>query len=328
MCGYELENLNKKNKDNLKKIMCLLEEQLFLYQIYTRRIDNSLFCEFEYTNNDISDSGYINIFYIKNFENGSKFLYGHNGRLAFTNNPINALQNIDNIEDHHKQFNFLNNTLRGDITIVYDLNNGYDVRYDYFGHMDKHITLCEIIDNLRICNKKNKIIYEFSEDFMRYHKEAMYTIDRSFIEEIIDFNEKSILKDDEEYHNAGINQLKKKEINIINKIKKLLIDHKNKNEKTPQDLMCNHLKQKKPADYYRAFSRWENQKLAIKCYESLEVNWISEKMFYNVTDDLSKIISIGMKIKSKKDEIQRMIEDFDNSANYTGEQALKELAEL
>jgi len=328
MSEYELKNLTKKNKDNLKKIMCLLEEQLFLYQIYTRRINNSLFCEFEYTNKDVSDSGYINIFYIKNFENGSKFLYGHNKRLAFTNNPINALQNIDNIEDQHKQTKFLWNTLRGDITIVYDLNNGYDVRYDYFGHMDKRITLCEIIDNLRICNKKNKIIYEFSKDFMGYHKKGMYTIDRSFIEEIIDFDEKSILKDDEEYHNAGINQLKKKEINIINKIKELLTHDQDKNGTTPQDIMCDHLRQKKPADYNRALSKWENKKLAIKCYESIEVNWISEKMFYNVTDDLSKIISIGMKIKSKKDEIQRMIEDFDNSANYTGEQALKELAEL
>ena len=71
----QIENINTEiniygEAVKFKKMICLMEEQLFLYRMYTNRIDWSLFSEFEYTNRDTSESEYLEKFYIKNFKNG------------------------------------------------------------------------------------------------------------------------------------------------------------------------------------------------------------------------------------------------------------------
>ena len=53
----QIENINTEiniygEAVKFKKMICLMEEQLFLYRMYTNRIDWSLFSEFEYTNRD------------------------------------------------------------------------------------------------------------------------------------------------------------------------------------------------------------------------------------------------------------------------------------
>ena len=155
------------------------------------------------------------------------------------------------------------------------------------------ITLCEVQDDLKICNAKNKVIYEFSIDFMRNHIAGMYPIDRSFIEEIIDFDEKSILKDDEEYRNAGMNQLKKKERDIIEKIQKLVEENQEKFGETSEMRMGNHLVRKKPADYDKVLSLdYTNMEFDIKYYNDFKDNWIPKKILYNITDNLDEIVRI------------------------------------
>lgn len=276
-----------------KKMICLMEEQLFLYRMYTNRIDWSLFSEFEYTNRYTSESEYLEKFYIKNFKNGEKFLYPHGYYLPITVNPVKLLKDFEVDKNGSEENDIMNHTLYGDITIIYDLANGYDVRYNYYGHRDTKITLCEVQDDLKICNAKNKVIYEFSIDFMRNHIAGMYPIDRSFIEEIIDFDEKSILKDDEEYRDAAMNQLKKKERRIIEKIQKLVEENQEKFGETSEMRMGNHLVRKKPADYDKVLSLdYTNMDFDIKYYNDFKDNWIPKKILYNITDNLDEIVRI------------------------------------
>ncbi len=282
----------------VKKMICLMEEQLSLYKRYIRRIDLQLFSQFEKT----SEFEYLNKYYIKNFKNGAKFLYGDSSNLPIINNYEMLLKGLSEESKYtDKNFNIKEHTLCGDITTIYDLGNGYDIRYDYYGHSHDRITLCETQPNIRICNIKNKVIYEFSDGFMHNHIEAMYPIDRYFIEEIIDFDEKSILKDDEEYHNAGINQLKKKEKIIINEIIESLEVITNDGRETPKNTMHSHLLRTKPADYDSVLSLDYTKKIFnAKKYESLffdlffiDVTYISKKIFYNLTNNLDEIICIS-----------------------------------
>ena len=276
----------------VKKMICLMEEQLSLYKRYIRRIDLQLFSQFEKT----SESEYINKYYIKNCENGAKFLYVDGSSLPIINNYEMLLKGLSQESKYtDKNFNIKEHTLCGDITTIYDLGNGYDIRYDYFGHSDDRITLCETQPNIRICNIKNKVIYEFSDGFMHNHIEAMYPIDRSFIEEIIDFDEKSILKDDEEYHNAGINQLKKKEKKIINKVIESLEVIKNDGRKTPEYEISCRLLRTKPANYDSVLSLdYTKKNFNTKKYESFkDVTYISKKIFYNLTNNVDEIICIN-----------------------------------
>ena len=294
----QIENINTEiniyvEAAKIKKMICLMEEQLFLYRMYTNRIDWSLFSEFEYTNRDTSESEYLEKFYIKNFKNGEKFLYPHGRHLPITVNPVKLLKDFEVDKNGSEELDIMYHTLYGDITIIYDLANGYDVRYNYYGHSDKKMTLCEVKHDLRICNKKNKVIYEFSIDFMRYHMKTMYPIDRSFIEEIIDFDEKSILKDDEEYRNAGMNQLKKKERDIIAKIQKLAEENEERFGETAESKMESHLSRKKPADYDKVLSLdYTNMNFDIKYYNDFKDTWIPKKILYNITDNLDEIVRI------------------------------------
>lgn len=278
-----LKDMTTEDTITLNKMICLMKEQLFLYKIYISRIDWALFSEFEYTNRYTTESAYLEKFYIKNFENGAKFLYTHHANIPFTTNPLRLIKG-----------EIPRDILYGDITIIYDLANGYDVRYNYYGHQDKRICLCETLLDLKIHNKKNKVIYEFSKDFMRYHMEAMYPIDRSFIEEIIDFDEKSILKDDEEYRDAGMNQLKKKERRIIAKIQKLAEENEEKFGSTAESRMDSHLFFKGPANYDKVLSLdYTNMEFNIKYYNDFKDNWISKKIFNNITDNLDEIVRIS-----------------------------------
>ena len=104
-----------------------MEEQLFLYRMYTNRIDWSLFSEFEYTNRDTSESEYLEKFYIKNFKNGEKFLYPHGRHLTITVNPVKLLKDFEVDKNGSEEYDIMYHTLYGDITIIYDLANGYDV---------------------------------------------------------------------------------------------------------------------------------------------------------------------------------------------------------
>ena len=91
----------------------------------------------------------------------------------------------------------------------------------------------------------------------------------------------------------GMNQLKKKETDIIEKIQKLVEENQEKFGETSEMTMGNHLVRKKPADYDKVLSLdYTNMEFDIKYYNDFKDNWIPKKILYNITDNLDEIVRI------------------------------------
>lgn len=208
----------------------------------------------------------------------------------YINKDVNLLASYKekNIEDNYYYI------LDGSITVIYELKNNYSIRYDYYTHHDKRATFCEIEGNLRICNFENKTIYTFSNNFMNnlvkiFHRD----LDKEFVYEIIDFYEKSLLKNDEEYMKVGFNQLKKKENEITKDLQDIIDKVEDWTDKGSWGMEKHILLTKSPAMYERILKEkkinFDLEFININTHELSE----NENTFYkNLSKDLNDIVRI------------------------------------
>ena len=273
------DEIKELTEEKIKLTYLLLKEQLDFYLIYIRKVDYCIFDKFEYCNK----------YYVKNLENGDQILFDY-AKNMYINKDVNLLASYKekNIEDNYYYI------IDGSITVIYELKNNYSIRYDYYTHHDKRATFCEIEGNLRICNFENKTIYTFSNNFMNnlvkiFHRD----LDKEFVYEIIDFYEKSLLKNDEEYMKVGFNQLKKKENEITKDLQDIIDKVEDWTDKGSWGMEKHILLTKSPAMYERILKEkkinFDLEFININTHELSE----NENTFYkNLSKDLNDIVRI------------------------------------
>ena len=325
------------NNKILKLSYLLLQEQLDFYLIYIRKVDYCIFDKFEYCNK----------YYIKHLKNGNKILFDWNKNIYIDKENCDLLSFYD-----HKNTEFpYYHILYGYITVIYELKNNYSIRYDYYTHPKRRATFCEIEENLRICNYNNKTIYNFNDKFMNnlvkiFHRD----LDKEFVYEIIDFYEKSILKNNEEYTKVGFNQLKKKENEMTKVLQDIIDKTEDWHDKGSWGMEKHILNTKRPAMYKEILKLNPNINLVYKDINNTsELNEFKKIFFKNLTNNFKNIknvnieyytkkkrkLSVGQDSKKLKADIKRFIteeqkilKDFENSKNYTVQKALDELEKL